>query len=179
MLTATSMESVPVPWRSAGIIIVGADGRYLDGDDNALEMLGVETVDDLRATSPEIFQPVPRDPEETAAFQREFADAVFQGLIGEGALRRLDGELIRVRTAIIPEDDGTYRVLLYPVERPTTNLEVRVYKIADVLAEWRTAERRLVEVAPETDEGRQLAADVELLRHQYQQLFHRTMGARA
>ena len=168
-----------MPWRSAGVITLGPDGRYIDADQQALDILGVPSVEELRAMPPESFQPVPPDPEETEAFQRSFVDAVFQGLIGEGALRRLDGELIRVRTAIVPEPDGTFRALLYPVERPTTNLLARVYKIADVLAEWRSAERRLVELHPESDESRMVAADVELLRDQYQQLFHRTMGGSA
>ena len=55
----------------------------------------------------------------------------------------------------------------------------RISWIADVLAEWRSAERRLVELSPESEESRRVAADVELLRDQYQQLFHRTLGGSA
>jgi PAS domain-containing protein len=163
-------------WRSAAVVQLGPDGRYMDADEAALELLGVSTVEELRATPPETFQVEPEDPAATEAFQRAMVDARFQGLIGEGAFRRRDGELVRVRTAIIPEPEGGYRALMYPVERPTTNLVPRIYKIADVLAEWRTAERRLVDVDPDSDQGRQLAADVELLRQQYQQLFHQKIG---
>ena len=166
-------------WRSAGVVILGPDGRYVDADATALDVLGVPTVDELRETPPETFQPEPPDAADAEAFQRTLAEASFQGLLAEGALRRRDGELIRVRTAIVPEADGSYRALLYPVERPTTNLTARVYRIADVLAEWRTAERRLVDVDPTTHEGRQLEADVQLLKDQYQQLFHRKIGAGA
>ena len=59
-----------------------------------------------------------------------------------------------------------------------SRIPARVYRIADVLAEWRVAERRLVDVDPDSDESRHLAADGALLRDQYQQLFHRTLGDR-
>jgi PAS domain-containing protein len=166
-------------WRSAAVVQLGPDGRYVDADEVALELLGAANVEELRDTAPDTFQVEPQDPAATEAFQRAMVDARFQGLLGEIAFRRLDGDLVRVRTAIIPEAEGGYRALMYPVERPTTNLTPRIYKIADVLAEWRTAERKLVDVDPESDEGRRLGADVELLRQQYQQLFHRTIGGHA
>jgi PAS domain-containing protein len=165
-------------WRSAAVLMLDAEGRYVDADERALELLGVGSVEELRATPPNAFQATPPDPEGEAAFRAAFLDAPFQGLIGEGAVKRLDGELVRVRTAIVLERDGGYRVLLYPVERPTSNLAPRMYKIADVLAEWRMAERRLVEIDPGTDEGRRIAAEVDQLREQYQVLFQRSSGFR-
>lgn len=164
-------------WRSAAVVMLGSDGRYKDADAAALELLGVDSVDELRSTDPAVFQAVPSDPDEVDAMQRAFAGAMFDGVLAEAAIRRRDGELVRVRTAVIPVAGGDYRALLYPVERPTTNLTPRVYRIADVLAEWRSVERRLVEVGMDSDEGRLLAADVALLRDQYQQLFHRKIGA--
>jgi PAS domain-containing protein len=166
-------------WLSAGVVVLGPDGRYADADATALDLLGVPTVEELRATAPETFQPAPRDAADAEAMRRAFAEARFQGVLAEGALRRRDGELIRIRTAIVPQPEGGYRALLYPVERPTTNLTARIYRIADILAEWRTVERRLVDVDPTTDEGRRLKADVDLLKDQYLQLFDRKMGAGA
>jgi len=166
-----------VVWHSAGVVVLGPDGRYVDADETALELLGVRCVDQLRATSPEVFRATPPDDAETVAFQRSVAEAAFHGLLAEGALRRRDGELIRVRTALVPNPEGGYRALLYPVERPTTNLTARVYRISDVLAEWRSTERRLVDVDPTSEEGEQLMADVDLLREQYQQLFKSKIGA--
>jgi PAS domain-containing protein len=168
-----------MPWRTAGVVLVDAAGRNLDADAAALELLGVDSVEQLRALPPDAFRPEPVEPGAAEAFQRAMLDAMFHGMLAEAALRRLDGELIRVRTAIIPESDGRFRALLYLLERPTANLVPRVYKIADVLAEWRTAERELVAVDPASEDGRKLAADVELLRDQYQQLFHRRIGAPA
>ena len=156
-------------------VTLDAAGRYVDANDTALDLLGVPSVDELRVTDPEAFSPVPPDPEETAAFQRAYAESAAQGLLVESAFRRTDGELVRARTAILREGDG-YRVVFHPIERPTANLSVRVYTISDVLAEWRQAERRLVEVAPDSDEAGRVAEQIELFRAQYQQLFHRSAG---
>ncbi len=156
-------------------VTLNAAGRYVDANETALDLLGVASVDVLRATDPEAFSPVPSDPEETAAFQQAYAASAAQGLLVESAFRRTDGELVRARTAILPEGDG-YRVVFHPIERPTANLSVRVYTISDVLAEWRRAERRLVEVAPGSDEASSASEQIELFKAQYQQLFHRSAG---
>ncbi len=155
------------------------DGRYIDADQAALDLLGVSSVDELRATPPERFAAVPPDPQEQAAWERAYFASRAEGVLAEVAFRRLDGELVRVRTVIVAQPDGTYRALFYPVERPTTNLVAKVYRIADVLAEWRGAERRLVEVDPETKEGQAIAAEVELLRGQYHVLASKSASARA
>lgn len=166
-------------WRSAAVVILSAEGAYLDADQAALDLLGVGTVEELRATSPDRFAALPPDPDEQEAWRRAYFATSAQGVLAEVAFRRLDGELVRVRTAIVGETDGTYRALFYPVERPTTNLVPRLYRIADVLAEWRSAERLLVEVDPGSAEGSRLAAEIALLRDQYQQLFKRSFGVRA
>jgi hypothetical protein len=59
------------------------------------------------------------------------------------------------------------------IERPTTNLTAKVYRIADVLAEWRSAERELAELDPESDEAREVQAIIDLLREQHHTLFER------
>jgi hypothetical protein len=46
-----------------------------------------------------------------------------------------------------------------------------VYRIADVLAEWRSAERRLADLDPDSEEAHEVAADVERLRDQHHTLF--------
>jgi PAS domain-containing protein len=164
-------------WHTAAVVILGADGRYVDADDTALDLLGVPCVDALRAKPPGAFRATPRDETEALELQRSIAEATFHGLLAETPLRRADGEVIRVRTALVPTPGGGYRVLLYPVERPTTDLSARVYRITDVLAEWRSAERRLVDVDPTSAEGQQVMADVDLLREQYHELFRSRIGA--
>jgi ubiquinone biosynthesis protein UbiJ len=46
-----------------------------------------------------------------------------------------------------------------------------------VLAEWRLAERRLAEVAPESDEAASLRLEVERLRDSYQRLIEEAHAA--
>jgi PAS domain-containing protein len=147
-------------WRSAAVLKTDSEGRYFDADAAALDLLGVSSVDELRATPVSAFQPFPVDPAEEQAFREAFTSSAAHGLIGEGAIRRLDGELVRVRTAILRDGEDGYRVLLFPLERPTTNVVPRVYRIADVLSEWRSVERRMVDVDADSDEGRQVANEI-------------------
>ncbi|HEX5148514.1 MAG TPA: hypothetical protein VFW02_05495 [Candidatus Limnocylindrales bacterium] len=160
-------------WEHAAAVILDREGRYLDADDAALELLGVASVEEFRSMSPAAFAAVPPDPEEQEAWRKAYFSSRAEGVLAESALRRTDGELVRIRTAIIEEPDGRFRALFYPIERPTTNLSAKIYRIGDVLAEWRAAERKLAEVDPESDEGIALAAEVALLRSQYQELFKR------
>jgi hypothetical protein len=162
-----------MPWRGAASVTLDVEGRYVDADDAALELLGVASVEELRETPPQRFAALPPDPEEAEALRRAYFATQADGLLAEVAFRRLDGELVRVRTAILDEGEGRYRALFYPIERPTTNLTPRVYRIAHVLAEWRSAERRLVELDPDSAEARELSADIDLLREQHAMLFHR------
>ena len=153
-------------WRQAATVILDRDGRYLDADDAALELLGVPSVEEFRSMSPAVFAAVPPDPEEQEAWRKAYFASRAEGVLAEGALRRTDGELVRIRTAILEEPDGRFRALFYPIERPTTNLSAKLYRIGDVLAEWRAAERELAE-------GKTLAAEIELLRSQYQEMVRR------
>jgi PAS domain-containing protein len=150
-----------------------SDGRYVEADAAALDLLGVRSFEELRSTPPERFAAMPPDPQEQEAWRQAYLASRAEGVLAELAYRRLDGELVRVRTAIMDEGEGRYRALFYPIERPTTDLSARVYRIGDVLEEWRGAERRLVALDPESAEARQVAADVALLRDQYHELFHR------
>jgi PAS domain-containing protein len=175
VLTVLAVPNVdaPMPWRHAASVTLDAEGRYLDADEAALELLGVATRDELRSIPPERFAAVPPDPDEQEAWRRAYFASRAEGVLAEAAFRRLDGELVRVRTAIVDQGDGMYRALFYVVERPTTNLNARVFRIADVLAEWRSAERRLVDLDPGSDEARDVRETIELLRTQHRELFDR------
>ena len=153
------------------VLLLDAAGRYVDANAPALDLLGVASVELLRATPPETFSVVRADPEEEAAFRQAYAESAARGLLIESAFRRIDGELVRARTAILPHDEGGYRALLHPIERPTEDLSWRVYTVADVLAEWRSAERRLVELDEAGDEAAAIRTQIELLRDQYQRMF--------
>jgi|SRR3954447_24337130 PAS domain-containing protein len=172
MATPEDLDDMHGPTAS---VTLDAAGRYVDANRTALDLLGVPTVDVLRATKPDAFSPEPPDPEEQAAFQEAYFASAAKGLLIESAFRRTDGELVRARTAVLPDGDG-YRVVFHPIERPTLNLAVRVYTISDVLAEWRQAERRLVEVDPGSDEAIRVTEQIELFRTQYQRMFDRSAG---
>lgn len=163
-----------MPWTTAATVILDVEGHYLDADPAALELLGVSSVEELRATPPDRFAVVPPDPEEQEAWRRAYFASRAEGVLAEGPFRRLDGELVRVRTAILEEPDGRFRALFYPIERPTTNLSTRLYRIADVLTEWRAAERRLIDVPAGSPEAERLNAEIELLREQYRRMFDRS-----
>ena len=165
-------------WEDAATLRVDATGRWLDASAEALELLGVTSVDELRALPSDAFSPEPADPAERAAFAEAYATSLAQGLLIEAPFRRLDGELVRARAAVFP-DGSDYRLLFYPVERPTTNRSTKVFTIADVLAEWRGAERRLVALDPASDEARRVNGEVELLRVAHGRLFRRAHNGQA
>jgi PAS domain-containing protein len=162
-----------MPWTQAATVTLDRDGRYLDADAEALDLLGVGSVDELRALSGDAFAAVPADPVEQEAWRRAYFASQAEGVLAEVAFRRLDGELVRVRMAILEEPDGHFRALFYPIERPTTDLSARIYRVGDVLAEWRAAERRLAPLDPESESGRAVQREVDILRAQYRQLTER------
>jgi len=163
--------SLPTP---TAMLLLDEAGRYVDANAPALDLLGVASVEVLRDTPPDAFSVVRADPEEEAAFRKAYAESAARGLLIESAFRRVDGELVRARTAIVPHDEGGYRALLHPIERPTQDLSWRIYTVADVLAEWRSAERRLVELDESGDDAAGIRAQIEQLREQYQRMFSRS-----
>lgn len=160
-----------MPWRRAATLVFDATGTFLEADEAALELLGVASVEELRSTSLTRFAPHPHDPDEEAALRAAYFATAAGGVLAEVTFRRLDGELVRVRAAVIDEGDGRFRTLFYPIEHPTDALAPRLYRIAEVIAEWRSAERRLVEVDPASEEAERIRADIRLLREQHQVMF--------
>jgi hypothetical protein len=160
-------------WEHAAAVRLDAAGRWLDASDEALELLGVPSVEALRELPSDAFTPEPVDPAEQAAFADAYASSLAQGMLIESPFRRLDGELVRARAAVLPDDEGGYRLLFYPVERPTTDRSAKVFTIADVLAEGRGAERRLVALDPGSADARRVAGEIELLRVAHGRLFRR------
>jgi PAS domain-containing protein len=165
-------------WLQAATVMLDREGRYLDADETALELLGVASVEEFRAMSPAEFAAVPPDPAEQEAWRKAYFASRAEGVLAEVAMRRTDGALVRIRSAILEEPDGRFRAMFYPIEWPTTDMSAKVYRIADVLSEWRAAERRLTDVDEDSAEGRALRAEVELLRQQYKQLSSRAMQRR-
>ena len=160
-------------WERAVMLRADAAGRWLDATDEALEMLGVPSLDALKELPGDAFAATPTDPAERDALAEAYGEAFAQGVLIEAPYKRLDGEVGRARTAVFPDPDGAYSLVIYPIERPTTDLSTRVVTIAEVLAEWRSAERRLVALDPDSPEARQVIEEIEGLREAHRRLFRK------
>ncbi|MEO8570687.1 MAG: PAS domain-containing protein [Chloroflexota bacterium] len=153
---------------SEAVISLDRDGRYLDANAEALDMLGV-SIDELRTSAPDRFAIRPSVGAEQAALRSEWESGRTQPLVGTTGLRRADGTTIRVAYAIEPIDLG-FRARLRRVEGSPHDA-ASVYSVGDVLREWRTAERELAELTPGTPGWARTLDEIELLRERYQEIF--------
>lgn len=159
------MPDHPIP---EAVISLTIDGRYLDADAEALDMLGV-SIEELRASSPDRFAIRPSVDAEQAALRSEWELGGTEPLVGTTGLRRADGTTIRVAYAIERIDQG-FRARLRRVEGSPHDA-ASVYTVGDVLREWRTAERELAELVPGTPEWARTQGEIDLLRGRYQEIF--------
>ena len=152
-------------------MVINADGTTADASPAALELLGL-TLEQLRALPPGALSPEPRDPEAQEAFLEQWERQGSPDIGGEATMRRLDGSSIRVRFGLKPIEDGRFLALIEPIAGPTEQPPV-VYTAGQVLAEWRAAERRMIEIPPDSDEWHVAQAEIETFRKRYQELFKR------
>jgi PAS domain S-box-containing protein len=152
-------------------MVLNADGTTADANAAALELLGL-TLEQLRALPPGALSAEPRDPEAMAAFRQEWEGQGLPDIGGEATMRRLDGTSIRVKFGITPIENGRFLAMIEPVAgataRPTT-----MYTAGQVLAEWRAAERRMIEIPPDSPEWHDAQAEIDAFRQRYQELFKR------
>lgn len=90
------MSDQPAP---EAVISLDRDGRYLDANAEALDMLGV-SIDELRTSAPDRFAIRPSVDAEQAALRSEWESGGTQPLVGTTGVRRADGTTIRVAYAI-------------------------------------------------------------------------------
>jgi PAS domain-containing protein len=152
-------------------MVINADGTTAEASPEALELLGF-TLEQLRALPPGALSAERRDPEGQAAFREEWERQGSPDIGGETTVRRADGNSIRVRFGITPTGDGRYLAVIDPVAGPTSEPPT-VYTAGQVLAQWRAAERRMVEIPPDTSEWHEAQAEIESFRRQYQEVFRR------
>jgi len=150
------------------VITIDPVGRYVDANGPALELLGV-SLEELRASAPDRFAIHPSVEGEAAALRNEWQSAGARPLVGTAGLRRADGTTIRVAYAIEATNPG-FRARLWQVSG-SPDSRASVFTVGDVLREWRTAERRLVELTAGTPEWTRTVGEVELLRGKYRDLF--------
>ena len=152
-------------------MVLNADGTTAEASPGALELLGL-TLEQLRALPPGALSPEPRDPAASEAFREQWERQGSPDIGGEATMRRLDGTSIRVRFGLKPIEDGRFLALIEPVSGPTEQPPV-VFTAGQVLAEWRAAERRMVEVPPDSQDWHDAQAEIETFRKRYQELFKR------
>lgn len=151
-------------------MILNPDGTTADANQAALELLGV-SLEQLRDLPPGAFS-ARRDPDERAAFRREWEREGEPDLSGEATLRRLDGSELRVRFGVTPLEEGRYLAILEPITGNTDDPPA-IYTAGQVLAHWRAAERRLAEVPEGSAEWRSVNHEIERFRKRYHELFER------
>ena len=147
------------------------DGRIEDATPDALAILGL-SLDDARALPPGALSPEPPDPDASEAFREQWEAEGRPDVGGHATLQRLDGSRVRIRFAITPAEDDRYTVVLEPIPEPVS-APPKVWTGGQVLAAWREAERSLTALTPESQEWRQVEAEIERLRQLYQDLFRR------
>jgi PAS domain-containing protein len=118
-------------------IRIAADGRYLDADDDALELFGVSRADFLAAGVGDFAGPYG---DIARRVWHRLAGAGDRIPTGEASIYRPDGSIRRVRYARIERDaDGCYDLAIEPVGDGAAPPVVDDVPL--VLEEWRVAER--------------------------------------
>ena len=132
-------------------------------------MLGV-SLDELRALPPGAFSPEPPDPEQSAAFRDAWEASGSPDIFGESTIVRPDGSQRRVRFAIRAADGDRYVVGLEPASAPV-DAAPKLFTAGEILAAWRAAERRLVELSPTSPDRALVEDEIAAFRERYQRLF--------
>lgn len=148
-------------------ILVGADSTIIGATDAALEILGM-SLDELRALPPGGLS-LEEDKAGREGFEDAWQEAGRGAIVGAGTVRLLDGRLIRVRYLIDPSPDGTFEVILERSQEAIGE-PPRAYTVGSVLSAWRTAERSLAALAPDSPEWAAAQAEIEHFRTEYQRL---------
>lgn len=150
------------------VILLDAAGRYVGANAAALEILGI-TLTELLASRPDRFAMEATDEGDRVAFRSEWESDGSLPLVGTSGLKRADGTTIRVSYAIAPTATG-FRARISHVEGSPTEPPT-VLSVGEVLREWRTAERNLTELTPDTPDWARLQDEIDLLRKRYQEVF--------
>ena len=155
--------------RTDATMLIDAEGRTLDASPAALDLLGVG-LEELRAMPPGAFSPEPPDPDQSAAFQEAWRESGSPDIFGESTIVRPDGTQARIRFVIRPTAAGRYEVGL---EGAATSVEAppRMFTAGEILAAWRAAERRLVELPEGSAEQVAIETEIAAFRERYQRLF--------
>jgi PAS domain S-box-containing protein len=156
------------------VVVLRADGSYVDANPAALEIFGVSREVFLASTG-EDWAVEPTDASANDAFREQWQAAGQPDLGGETTIVRRDGSHRRVRFVIAQRDADQFVAILEPLPDAPHEPTV-VFTAGTVLAEWRAAERRLEAVPSDSAEWQATAAQIDNLRQQYHRLFEARRG---
>jgi PAS domain S-box-containing protein len=156
------------PEATEAVIAIDTEGRYVDANAAALDLLGVSLAE-LRISALDRFAVRPMIDVDQAALRTRWESGGSQPLVGTTGLRRADGTTIRVAYAIEVAGPG-FRARLWEIDGSPT-APSSVFTVGDVLREWRAAERELAALVPGTPAWARTLSEIELLRGRYQELF--------
>ena len=155
----------------AATLVIAPDGRVVEATPDALTLLGVD-LPELRALPPGSFSPDPPDPEADAAFREQWDAQGQPDIVGEATLQRLDASKVRVRFVITHGTDGDFVAVLEPIDAPVEQ-PAKAFTAGQLLASWRSAERRLTTLEEGSAEWAAVADEIESFRTRYQSVFQR------
>jgi PAS domain-containing protein len=154
-----------------GRLVADRQGRYIDADEGALELLGL-TLDELRSKRVGAFSGP--HAELAATVWRRMAATGQDMSSGEGDLYLPNGSQVHVRyLRIAALANDAYELIFEPTESTATGRSPVADRPSTILREWRVAEREAEAAATSTGPGAMSAPEVatdaaEKLRRLYQ-----------
>lgn len=158
------------------VLVVDPERRFVDASPGALDLFGVDLLT-LRTKRVGDFTMPPEREAVVAAFETMVASGA-EGFVGEADIVRPDGTALRIRftTAPHPDRPGHYKTILRSLGPPADRIEIRT--VAQVLADWRAAERDLARVTAGSPEHAEASDRLDTLRAEYQEVTGRHPRAR-
>ena len=140
-----------------GRLVADRQGRYVDGDDAALELLGL-TLEELRAMR--VGDMSGPHAEMARTVWRRLAATGKDMSSGEGTLYLPNGSEIRVRyLRIAAMQNGDYELELEPIRATDADRPPSADRTDTILREWRVAEREAAAAAGSEGPGAMAAPD--------------------
>lgn len=156
-----------VPTTEDAVLVLGPEGQYEDASDAALELLGL-SLEQLRELPSGALST--QSQADSKALRTAWEKAQPTAAVGQSRIRRADGTELPVAFVLHPRGDGRWEAVIHPVKN--ADAETKIFlTVGDVLSAWRTAERRLEALTPDSADWLAVQADIASFRAEYRVLF--------